>query len=535
MKRPLLTQTKAQSTMEYIFIATLVMAGIIVMGPYVIRGINAPFKIMDDSVKDSFSEDLTQADPEDGYDFPCRCELTNQCGSSSMGADCDELHMTSTYNCNPPDCMKKPVECKEDSSCCLGEDLCCVGWVASDTCGSCYTTPSGTACCLPTQRLYRRECGTGPGLPDPNYKYSCQDNNSCILCSALVPHADKWCPNSDRDLAANVSSTYVDYGTIEDPAANCDAPSMNTKCQGYCKYPYIPSTDHDYCVCQSNLAKLATVTVTRADGTTDPNAANIIDENVSTMAGSSPLCADHPWSLNADLPFPQSAANGIQVVATLNYGHNDPTKGTRRIRIYTKNAAGAETLRWDNDITTIPQVQWGDYGIEQLTGGAFRITVMKPAAQTWDIAGVRVYAEVEKDNSTNECALPGQTAPLTKSILLHEVSVWSNACPTGYTKNSDCSCTLSDRHYFFCCANFGEIGLTYRSEVPFGRDVSPQAINTFNAAAQAACSYYSGSVSCKNGKGILSIKGWGGTVACSGSTCTVIGGYPHVCVVFDCQ
>ena len=49
---------KGQSFIEYSIIAVLVILGVVVMGPYVLRSINAHFKMWDDQVQDSHNERL---------------------------------------------------------------------------------------------------------------------------------------------------------------------------------------------------------------------------------------------------------------------------------------------------------------------------------------------------------------------------------------------------------------------------------------------------------------------------------------------
>ncbi len=45
-----------QSLIEYSLIVLLVILGIVVMGPYVLRSINAHFKIWDEEIQDSHNE-----------------------------------------------------------------------------------------------------------------------------------------------------------------------------------------------------------------------------------------------------------------------------------------------------------------------------------------------------------------------------------------------------------------------------------------------------------------------------------------------
>jgi hypothetical protein len=52
---------KAQSTLEYCAIAIFVIIGILVMGPYIIRSINAYFQGTKESIKESYLEEIEQA------------------------------------------------------------------------------------------------------------------------------------------------------------------------------------------------------------------------------------------------------------------------------------------------------------------------------------------------------------------------------------------------------------------------------------------------------------------------------------------
>lgn len=51
---------KAQSTIEYSALVVFVIIGILVMGPYIIRSINAYFHGTKESIKDSYLEEIEQ-------------------------------------------------------------------------------------------------------------------------------------------------------------------------------------------------------------------------------------------------------------------------------------------------------------------------------------------------------------------------------------------------------------------------------------------------------------------------------------------
>lgn len=60
---------KAQSKIEYALLWVLVFVALLLMVPYVFRGINAMFESMDDQVQDSFNDPLKSAPPGD-YNLP---------------------------------------------------------------------------------------------------------------------------------------------------------------------------------------------------------------------------------------------------------------------------------------------------------------------------------------------------------------------------------------------------------------------------------------------------------------------------------
>jgi len=55
------TRKNAQHTLEYMILLILIMAGIIIGGPYAIRSWNAQVKGWEDSVKDSMTDPMIEA------------------------------------------------------------------------------------------------------------------------------------------------------------------------------------------------------------------------------------------------------------------------------------------------------------------------------------------------------------------------------------------------------------------------------------------------------------------------------------------
>jgi len=97
-----------QSTLEYMAVAVLVMVGILGMGPYVIRSVNAYFQGAQEQAQDSFREEMRQAalDPSEaaldmGEDCSCQWSPTYTCGD---GIHCDVTVEMRSLLCTPASC-----------------------------------------------------------------------------------------------------------------------------------------------------------------------------------------------------------------------------------------------------------------------------------------------------------------------------------------------------------------------------------------------------------------------------------------------
>jgi len=114
---------RGQSIIEYSLIAVLVILGIIYMGPYVLRSINAHFKLWDDSVHDSFSENITQAPVNDVpfINVTCTCGDEDEgCGTQSVLSPCPANQRAYKHQCTPNFCDSAPgAYCTDDPKCCL--------------------------------------------------------------------------------------------------------------------------------------------------------------------------------------------------------------------------------------------------------------------------------------------------------------------------------------------------------------------------------------------------------------------------------
>src|SRR3989338_5072375 len=100
------TRKNAQHTLEYMILLTLIMAGIIIGGPYAIRSWNAQVKGWEDSVIDSMTDPLMEAppgavtipgcDPNSWGDIGCNMGATDSTGIM-FNCSATEILQTRTY------------------------------------------------------------------------------------------------------------------------------------------------------------------------------------------------------------------------------------------------------------------------------------------------------------------------------------------------------------------------------------------------------------------------------------------------------
>ena len=269
-----------QSVLEYCVILTLVMAGIIIMRPYVVRSWNAQMKGWEDSVEDSQKDKLAQSNDRvllQGCN--CRWETVG-CGNlnrsetqSNPPNTCYIGQLTRRHVCTDTKCLKR---CKEtcnklpsghlDSACeshcnylystkieCAWSEGCCDEWSPLDP-----TLPD------------RQECGAAAGCPDiinpVTGEKTCQmhqtstcgentpvtrcftprNNNCCFQCGppagleiglANTAFPNNYCPGYNVGLTANTPWKYINHASDPtDPIPNaCSGGKCRVICcPGYC-------------------------------------------------------------------------------------------------------------------------------------------------------------------------------------------------------------------------------------------------------------------------------------------------------------
>lgn len=189
---------EAQSIVEYVLLVTLVAVGIIVMGPYVIRAVNAHLKSWDDVVEDSYSDPFIKGP----HDFPPpECKCVDEKVGCGLG-NCSATEMYYRNNCAPIGCQPLQDSCKVDDSCC-----------EKGACGE---------GCPPGQRTVK-QCGATPQPP------TCQPDPGCPTeCVGTVPDNAVPCPG---DETGGAGLPWIPVGACTD-----------RKCEAVCLagFPYDP-------------------------------------------------------------------------------------------------------------------------------------------------------------------------------------------------------------------------------------------------------------------------------------------------------
>ena len=161
----------AQHTIEYALILSLVMAGIIIAGPYVIRSWNAHVKSLEDSVTDSMRDPLLD-EPNPNVTLPeCNCAWVKYyplwvgCGLDP----CEPTERLEKYECSPAGCGES---LGLETTKCVSEPYCCTNWGPTGLCGANAPCTQGQEHCLSVggdwrcedgYEAYSQECGGSVG------------------------------------------------------------------------------------------------------------------------------------------------------------------------------------------------------------------------------------------------------------------------------------------------------------------------------------------------------------------------------------
>ncbi len=229
-----------QSSLEYLALAVFVMMGILIGGPYVVRGINSHFKALEEGALDSEREKISQGAFVSGSKgLPeCRCTdlFDSGCGNGMIrddaGVPCNRKQKVFMRKCNILGCEDTVktstyhiVECRDDSL-----NVCCDPVIVS----KCGNTDGPTGKCFsPTgnQRYESKMCGS----PTATLVETCSFDASCFYqCQPLGEHAS-WC----NEAVQNVNLSNPDVPVTYREAGGCLG---SVKCEAQCIAPYVTDT-----------------------------------------------------------------------------------------------------------------------------------------------------------------------------------------------------------------------------------------------------------------------------------------------------
>ena len=266
-----------QSIIEYTLIAILVVLGIVYMGPYALRSVNGYFKLWDDSVQDSFEENLSQAPVSVIPDINLTCNCTTQtdgvCGGLP-GSSCQPGYRGSTSICTPQGCGGEGSTCTLDPTCCGQTPRGCGGVALPQGTNGTYSVPDCTNPppasndCYYGQILMASLCPISTSIPAcPNNSTACppasptncipnpycQANNTCPLptCTGSLPTGTIYCStHTTTPPAAGLSQNYQiapatngcpsNSSTVPNCQYTCDN-GTNPDASGNCAYKVAPA------------------------------------------------------------------------------------------------------------------------------------------------------------------------------------------------------------------------------------------------------------------------------------------------------
>jgi len=294
-----LKRRQGQHTIEYAILLILIMAGIIIAGPYVVRSWNANLKGWEDSVEDTLQDPLLEAPPGTIGMETCTPNVwVNQgCGLGHLtptclgSLNCTPTEQFGTRSWDPLGCECTPVgdppislvladiaRCVVDGCCCTDAVL----YAAPGNCGAnvtwrigepnpandepaCNLNPNGfdsqkivggaqDGTCPDGMVEAWMECGDD--VANGIRRYGCVNDPGCIFnCVVpgwapnapdyISPYPTGYCLNDDILLPAdNVPTVYID-----NVASLCTA----QKCEYHCATGYFAQGGGTYCDTCTNL------------------------------------------------------------------------------------------------------------------------------------------------------------------------------------------------------------------------------------------------------------------------------------------
>ncbi len=247
---------KGQHTLEHMILLILIMAGIIIGGPYAIRSWNAQMKGWEGSVIDSMTDPLMESPPDAVAVTGCDPApwSSGACGDISSPPDpcrntittCSQTQrlflrsFPSNCQCDVPAFMDPLPVAK-----CEYDNLCCTDWSPDsdnpDVPAPNPTTDCGVNAdpdCPDGEARQTRTCGENPPETRCDPDLACVFNCTGTPAPNTPPQYGALCADDDTELSADTNYTYVDPGAV-----NCTA----TKCEIQCSPTFI--SFGTYCAC----------------------------------------------------------------------------------------------------------------------------------------------------------------------------------------------------------------------------------------------------------------------------------------------
>lgn len=223
---------KSQSIIEFSSLIILVIIGIIVMRPYVIRAINAHFKSLEESIEESQKEEFQETPLQelpsppvcgDGtctapFEDPNRC--CEDCGACGDGVCCSakgETEITCNNDCGrcgDGQCNPNPPQNENASTCCLdcqnvcGDGACCTDEGLDNPGG----TPVGADASCSDDCPQSQFCGDGRCDPPGEDLTNC-----CVDCYKK----DTMCPDGTCDTPCENISNCPQEVACETISCSC--------------------------------------------------------------------------------------------------------------------------------------------------------------------------------------------------------------------------------------------------------------------------------------------------------------------------
>lgn len=258
-KQKYIQNNAGQHTIEYAMLLIIIMVGIVMGGPYVVRSWYAHVKGLEDSVVDSINDPLLQTTTQGSTPPFCNCgSFENQgCGfgvsvpppytwplGNTPGlVQCAATEMLSMKTCSPLDC-EWSMSPTPQIALCNTDPACCTPWTNTGSCGVLASgvstanggNPDGT--CPDGYMMQSRTCGSS-SMPD----FRCGSDPACVFnCLGTPFTGPQFGP-----LCTNTS------GVLDDQRLTADAPYVivaagvctnATKCEFPCATGYVPTSNN---------------------------------------------------------------------------------------------------------------------------------------------------------------------------------------------------------------------------------------------------------------------------------------------------